>query len=675
MNMMDALLTEPLFQALGWSLLHFIWQGALVALLLAGANLVLRRSTANKRYVASCLALLLMTALPIATFILLASEPQQTKITVTNSPQVESVNENQNGETVVPASIEPTNSSQNESSIVSSFSQENLKKYLAAWMPYLVSVWLFGVFLLSVRAIGGWLVVQRLKRKFNKEACQEWQKNLSRLAKQLRVSRPVRLCESALAEVPTVIGWLRPVILVPVGTLTGLSPQQVEALLAHELAHIRRYDYLVNLLQTAVETLLFYHPAVWYVSHQIRNEREHCCDDLAVAACGNVLVYARALTELEGLRHSENQLAMAADGGSLSHRVRRLLGLPIQPQRSTAWLASLFIITTVTFVTLGASHVVQPVVNAGTEAKNFVVKKVFGEEKSANDTARSQANTPSTSNQSKEEDSSLLSKLRKILAPPQQPAPVSPTSSESSPTEPSGKTIAIAPDPETYPTPPTQSSSDKNNDKDDEESGDLIDELKAAGYTNIKVDDLIAMKVHGVTGKFIRDLRDVGFNNLPANKLVAFRVHGVTPVFISEMKKIFGTLDANDLIAMRVHGLTPQYAGEMNSLLGSKLDVDELVAFRVHGVTAQLVKEFSSIGFTNLDADDLVAIRVHGLTTGFVQEIQSMGFGKLSLSKLLALKVHGVTPAFIKKVRDKGFTDLTLDQIIQMKNLGIIRDK
>lgn len=675
--MMDTLLTEPLFQALGWSLIHFIWQGALVALLLAGANLILRRSSANKRYVASCTALLLMAALPVATFFILASEQQTTKIIAGNAAQIESVNESKNEETLA-ATVTPTNTTaQNESSIASSFNLETLKIYLAAWMPYLVSVWFFGVFLLSVRAIGGWLVVQRLKRKFNRTASQEWQEKLSRLAKQLRVSRPVRLCESALAEVPTVIGWLRPVILVPVGTLTGLSPQQVEALLAHELAHIRRYDYLINLLQTAVETLLFYHPAVWYVSHQIRTEREHCCDDLAVAACGNVLTYARALTELEGLRHNENQLAMAADGGSLSHRVRRLLGLPTQPQRPTAWLASLFIITTVTFVTLGASHVVQPVVNAGAEAKSFVVKKVFGGEKSADDSAKSQDNSQSKSNQTKEEDSSLLSKLRRFLAPPQQPVPASPPSNESTPTEPSDETIADVPAPQTNPTPPTQPSSpDKNNDKDDEdESDNFLDELKAAGYTNIKVDDLIAMKVHGVTGKFIRDLRDVGFDNLPVNKLVAFRIHGVTPAYISEMKNAFGTMDANDLIAMRIHGLTPQFANEMNSLLGVKLKVDKLVAFRVHGVSPALIKEFSAIGFTNLDANDLISIKVHNLTPGFIQEMQGMGFGKLSLNKLLSLKVHGVTPAFIKKVRDKGFTDLTLDQIIQMKNLGIIRDK
>ena len=111
----------------------------------------------------------------------------------------------------------------------------------------------------------------------------KWRQSLRRLCGQLRIRRPVRLLESALVDVPMVIGWLRPVILLPASALSGLTPQQLEAIIAHELAHIRRHDYLINLLQSLIETLLFYHPAVWWVSRQIRREREHCCDDLAVA--------------------------------------------------------------------------------------------------------------------------------------------------------------------------------------------------------------------------------------------------------------------------------------------------------------------------------------------------------------------------------------------------------
>jgi beta-lactamase regulating signal transducer with metallopeptidase domain len=172
----------------------------------------------------------------------------------------------------------------------------------------------------------------------------------------MRIWLPVRLCESALVEVPTVIGWLRPVVLLPVSTLAGLSPAQLEALLAHELAHVRRFDYLVNLVQTFGETLLFYHPAVWWVSRRMRVEREHCCDDAAVVACGDAVGYARALAALEGLRAIAPTLAVAAGGGSLWPRIARLVGgPPPHLSRSSRWLAGVFALATLIALGLGAS--------------------------------------------------------------------------------------------------------------------------------------------------------------------------------------------------------------------------------------------------------------------------------------------------------------------------------
>jgi uncharacterized protein involved in exopolysaccharide biosynthesis len=149
---------------------------------------------------------------------------------------------------------------------------------------------------------------------------------LNDLRRRLGVSRPVRLLKSALVEVPTVIGWLRPVILLPAVSLTGLTPGQLEALLAHELAHVRRLDYLVNAFQCLVETLMFYHPVAWWISRYVREERENCCDDLVIKVCGDRLAYARALATMEGLRGELPELAFAASGGSLLNRIRRLLG-------------------------------------------------------------------------------------------------------------------------------------------------------------------------------------------------------------------------------------------------------------------------------------------------------------------------------------------------------------
>ena len=199
-----------------------------------------------------------------------------------------------------------------------------------------------GVFVLSIRLAIGWRDVHRLRRRASLTADASWQAALSRLCDRLHIRSTVRLLESSLVDVPTMIGWLRPVILWPPALLAGLSVEQFEALLAHELAHVRRHDYLVNLLQTAIETLLFYHPAVWWLSRRIRHERECCCDDLAVAACGNRLSYARALAALEEHRSPARQLALAADGGRLLTRIRRILGLPTARRHSGRhWLLGL----------------------------------------------------------------------------------------------------------------------------------------------------------------------------------------------------------------------------------------------------------------------------------------------------------------------------------------------
>ena len=148
-------------------------------------------------------------------------------------------------------------------------------------------VWFTGVVALSLRLLAGWLIVRRMATHGAADAVPEW-RELSPGSRDGSTSRARSAsCISALVEVPTVIGSLRPVVLLPVSALAGMSPSQLDAILAHELAHIRRHDYLVNLLQTLVETLLFYHPAVWWLSRRIRIERENCCDDLGGGVCGD----------------------------------------------------------------------------------------------------------------------------------------------------------------------------------------------------------------------------------------------------------------------------------------------------------------------------------------------------------------------------------------------------
>ena len=321
--MTQALLSQFWVQKLGWTLLHFLWQGTAIAVIYAAIRRLTGRSlSAPGRYALACLALAAMAVTPPITFLLI---PQGG-----NLPAMPAIQWN------IPAS---------------------------AWqsmLPGFVAVWLMGVLTFSIRLFGGWRFTRRL-RAASSAASAEWQRTLDSIAASVMTSRPVSLVVSSLVEVPEVIGWLRPAILVPVGALTGLPVEQITALLAHELAHIRRHDYLANIAQNVVEAVLFYHPAVWWISQRIREERELCCDDVAVAASGDALTYARALAHLESIQPPRLKTALAANGGSLLNRLQRLIDpgrddYNTLPCAGTAWAMTLLLMAGVGVATLHAAQ-------------------------------------------------------------------------------------------------------------------------------------------------------------------------------------------------------------------------------------------------------------------------------------------------------------------------------
>ena len=341
MSAIELWLREPAPQAIAWALLQFVWQGTLIAVLTAGALAALKRSAADVRYVVATIALSLMLTMPVVTAV------QSWRASGAHAPHA-AVPAAAAGAAEQPAGSaadvfrddEPAVGAERPllgAAIVDGTPLD--RDTLDAWLPILLLGWLVGVSLLTLRLMSGWLWMQRLKSHGTAPDA-VWQRIASRLCRRLHITRGVRLLESSLVDVPTVIGWMKPVVLMPGSVLAGLSPEQLEAILAHELAHVRRHDYLVNLTQTLVETLLFYHPAVWWLSHRIRAERENCCDDLAVSLCGDPYTYAQALADLEERRGIGTPLAMAATGGSLLQRVRRLLAPTSHAGRGPGWLAA-----------------------------------------------------------------------------------------------------------------------------------------------------------------------------------------------------------------------------------------------------------------------------------------------------------------------------------------------
>lgn len=304
METISGIIPDAWIYALGWTVVHSLWQGALVATLLTLFRRLAASAAPQVRYVAGLIALLAMFVLSAWTF----SFHLYSAVA---------------GDEVV-ISLSGISAAGNPSFMV------RITDLLNQNLPLLVAAWGLGMAFFALRTAGGFWYVNRLRQTGMAPESPIWQERLERIAANLGISRAVGLLESAHISVPLVIGHLKPVVLLPVGLVNQLSITEVEAILAHELAHIRRWDYLFNLLQSALEILYYFNPAVWYISTTVRNERENCCDDWAVEMCGSSMTYVRALVHIQERVTYTPQFALSMAGGKkpLLHRVKRILNQP-----------------------------------------------------------------------------------------------------------------------------------------------------------------------------------------------------------------------------------------------------------------------------------------------------------------------------------------------------------
>ena len=301
MSALLKLVQTPLAHAVGWTLLHSLWEGAAIAVLV-GAALAISRSPRLRYIAASSGMAVMLVAFAVTLIALLPGVPQHFATPRLMLPP--------------PASAPAGAASPKALDWIA---------WLGMIAPWLAPVWMLGVFALFIERVMGWFALQRIRRRGVCYASEEWHQCIAEISERMQISRPVRILESCFAEVPMVVGHLRPLILMPLGVLAGFPAEQIETILMHELAHIRRADYLVNLCQRLVEALLFYHPAVWWLSSVMRTERENCCDDVVVSLSDSTRDYALALAALERNRSAVQEAVVAVSGGSLANRIRRVL--------------------------------------------------------------------------------------------------------------------------------------------------------------------------------------------------------------------------------------------------------------------------------------------------------------------------------------------------------------
>ena len=285
---------------LGWTLIHFLWQGFVLAAILQAILPMCRDAAARHNWALAMLAMMILA--PVLTFLFIHGHQSA-------------------GGSRVAVSVTTISSIHGDDATI-------LRTPIPfSWINLLVAFWLAGIVVLILRAIGGWYLVEMLWRRDAFAIPENLLQRCRGLQARLALTRPIVFLQSCRVNAPVVIGWFRPIVLIPISAISGLLPEQLDALIMHELAHIRRFDALTNITLIMAETVLFYHPAIWWVCRRVRIEREHCCDDFAVSMCGDATLYVEALTSLK-ISKAMPVLVLAASNGRLKERVARLLDVP-----------------------------------------------------------------------------------------------------------------------------------------------------------------------------------------------------------------------------------------------------------------------------------------------------------------------------------------------------------
>ncbi|HWY42467.1 MAG TPA: M56 family metallopeptidase [Candidatus Sulfotelmatobacter sp.] len=585
-------LAPDTLRTLGWSLLHFLWQGFALAAVASVAMTLFRR--ASTRYIVGVLTLLAMVASVATTFVLLLNSQSALQATeAAATPVVVFVQK-----TFLAQPVQPIIGG---SPAVRSLSSQAL--------PLLVEFWLAGVLFFTLRTAGSLIYLERLRRAASISVAPKLLAKCRELQTRLGLQRVIRFCECRWLDAPAVIGWFRPVVLLPVRALMGLSEDQIEAVIAHELAHIRRFDSFVNLFQVIAESLLFFHPAVWWLNKRVRTEREHCCDDVAIAACGNHLGYARALTTMEEWRGAP-ALGLAANGSPLAARISRILGLRHAAENRTAGLGA-------SFVCFGAALI--------------AASLLWGVSHPA-----------------------AAERVERILFSPLQPdqAPAPNAKPALKPSAKASKSAEADPSAQSEP----QGKSGES----------FIEGMKSVGIDVSDIDKLIALKIQGVTPSYVREIRGLGFSP-SVDDLIGMRIQGVTPEYVKSIRDSGYTPNAEEIVGMKIQGVTPEYIKQMRDL-GFKPSLEEVIGMKIQGVTPEYVQKMRGLGFTP-DADQIVGMKIQGVTPEYVQQMRSLGF-QPDTDEIVGMKIQGVTPEYVQKMRDLGFKPDT-DQIIGMKIQGV----
>ena len=570
----------------------------------------------------------------------------------------------------------------------------------------LAIAWAVCALALVVRLVLSLLYLERLKRDALPLPL-EYRARLERWDEAGKGTRDVRLCRSADITVPIAVGIFDAMILLPEHLLEELPPEDLDRVLLHELAHLRRGDDWINAFERVAEAIFFFNPGISWIVRQLDVEREVACDDWVLGRRTDALPYAQCLVKLVESVAWPHQ-PMVAPGvfvtrRAISIRIERLLA----KQRDVRLRVSLGPLSAVAAVAIAVCLLgayVAPSIASGTAPAKSPAQATAVAQRASHETARSTSAKPAPWH------------AQPAMVAQASPAPTTVPSAEPSPTIAPNPHPRSDPHPHSHPVVATAATVEINGARSNDvttvktvvrqhgttvaqitttvptaapvtvatpdakgvartvamNDGDYITEMANAGYPNLSVDQLIQMKSLGVTPDFVREMAAAGFTHPSVDELVKMRALGLTPDYVHDMRKLFPSASLDDLLSMRAVGVTPDYVASLRNAGIGPLNADSVRSMRAVGVTPDYLTAMKAAGVTPLTGDNLRSMRAVGVTPDFVHEINAAGYSVHNPETLTQLRAVGVDKDFLAAVRSHGWHNLTLQQLIQLRTSGVL---
>ncbi|MDX2034919.1 MAG: M56 family metallopeptidase [Blastocatellia bacterium] len=561
------------------------------------------------------------------------------------------------------------------------------------WGRAAFGFWMVGLGLIALQMAGASFRVRRLARSASPITDGVWVSMARQLAARLRLRARVALFRTGKVTVPMTWGALRSVVMLPEEAETW-SEECRRIVLLHELAHIKRRDCLTQNLAQLACALYWFNPLVWMAARRLRVERELACDDQVLAAGAKASDYAGHLVEIARSYRANRDLSAVSAGmacSQLESRVRSILDPSVQRRGLDRRAALLIGVAAAGFVFCLAA--VKP---WGGGIASFQTSVAAAADSPLPQASPNPRPTPQPSPtptlgalKVMPEPLGALPTPLEVLVPLELDEPDSQTSAQSGGAN--GQRAELTVD---------QIVKMKTHDV----TAEFIESIRRAGFENLALDEIIRLrmlgideafirqarswqgagaaaatmneivqlKVSGVTSEYIEAMKRTGYDNLSIRQLARLRIHGVTPEYVESLRRNgYDKLTAEQIASLKTHGIDEAFIRETQAWTGGRREIKELLQLRIHGVTPEYARGLRALGLGDLPIEKLTAMKIHGVNEAYVREMRDLGFDKLTGEQLLRMRIHGVTADYVRKLRAAGLKNVSVDQMIDMKVRGI----